>query len=86
MLVGVQRPRYDPTVSSRLERAKSGRAVRVVVTAPDVGLQVGDVFYVLGDELPCAEPGFAFTGTRTGRANTVTAPKKRSHDWVPVDV
>jgi hypothetical protein len=54
-------------VSSRLALDAYGRRI-AVVTAPAVGLDVGDRFLVLGDALPCAEPGFMFTGTSTGRS------------------
>ncbi len=35
--------------------------------APDVGLEVGQRFLVLGDSFECAGPGVYFTGTPTGR-------------------
>jgi hypothetical protein len=54
-------------VSSRLVRSPLGRPVAVEVTTPDVGLEVGFRFAVLGDE--CRRPhGFGFTGEPSGRA------------------
>jgi hypothetical protein len=57
-------------VSSRLVRSPSGRVCAVVVTTPDIGLEVGHRFAVLGDE--CRRPhGFGFTGDASGRAPMV---------------
>jgi hypothetical protein len=53
-------------VSSRLALDAAGRRI-AVVTAPAAGLEVGMRFVVLGDALKVAEPGFHFTGARTGR-------------------
>jgi hypothetical protein len=71
-------------VSSRLALDGKGRRI-VVITTPSAAQTIGMRFVVLGDALPCAEPGFIFTGTKTGRPNTVTAPRRNGRDWVPVD-
>jgi hypothetical protein len=54
-----------PSVSSRLVRTPSGRAVAVVITTPLPELEVGYRFRVLGTEI-CSS-GFTFTGEPTGR-------------------
>jgi hypothetical protein len=36
---------------------------------PDRGQPIGLTFRRVGDACPCAESGFVFAGTRTGRAN-----------------
>lgn len=56
------------------------------MTTPDVGLDAGSWFWVLGDGMRCGEVGFYFTGEPTGRPNTVTTRRKTQRDWIPVDV
>jgi hypothetical protein len=56
---------YDPGVSSRIERTRSGRACAVVVTTPLPGIEVGYRYRVLGDELR-RPGGFGFTASRPG--------------------
>jgi len=80
----VQRPRYDPGVSSRLAVDARGRLI-VVVTVPQPGLVSGDHFLVLGNEIPVAEPArFTFVGTRTGRpALPADAPARNGNGTNP---
>ena len=59
-------PGARASVSSRLVRAASGRAIAVEVTVPSAGLEHGHLFRVLGDELR-RPSGFGFTGEPTGR-------------------
>jgi hypothetical protein len=55
-------------VSSRLERDAGGRPVRAVITATvDASQRVGEIFVVLGNDLPVNAPGFRMLGSRTGR-------------------
>jgi hypothetical protein len=65
-------------VASRLERGRNERVRAVVVTTPDVGLEVGTRFLVLGDALPCAEVGFMFTGAGTGRVPLLAETPRRN--------
>jgi len=63
-------------VSSRL--AVDGYDRRIaVVTTPSLGLEVGLGFLVLGDSLPVGEPGFTFTGQRTGRSALAVVRRAR---------
>jgi hypothetical protein len=68
-------------VSTRLALDADGRRI-AIVTAPDVGLEVGMRFVVLANEVGSE---VRFTGTPTGQLNTVTAPRKSNSDPLPVD-
>lgn len=70
-------------MSSRLALDAHGRPI-VVVTGYESGIP-GTVYRVLGNDLPCGEPGVQWLGARTGRRNPVTAPRRTNRDPVPVD-
>ena len=75
-----QAGRATRAVSSRLVRSPLGRPVAVEVTTPDVGLEVGYRFAVLGTEISMTSGRVQWTGTPTGRPPLVeeaTAPRRR---------
>lgn len=57
-----------------------------IVTAPAPAAEVGLRFLVVGDGFTAGEPGVYFTGTPSGRPNTVSAPRRTNRDPLPVEV
>ena len=62
------------TVRRLHERSPLGRPVAVEITTPDVGLEVGDRFAVLGTEISMTSGRVQWTGEPTGRAPTLDEP------------
>ena len=59
------------TVRRLHERSPLGRPVAVEITTPDVGLEVGYRFAVLGTEISMTSGRVQWTGTPTGRPPTL---------------
>jgi hypothetical protein len=72
-------------VSSRLAQDSKGRLVVVVTSTCDTSLRVGEVFRVLGNDMPVNEVGYRWLGTKTGRRSDAhdRAPRRSSGARLP---